>query len=270
MKSFSRCLWLVSLSVGLLGVSGVAEAAKFSLVAVRINGTCIGGANAGEHCTRNIDCDSGVCGGSIAPTDAVLVRPGDKIQCEIFASDWSPENQGEPVLSGYQVTFLIEKFQVEPPAQGELIPFGGLRPCQHNDECLDLEVGCVNGFCNTSDDKAGGAFIRVFREDYVFLGLPQMLGVDTSYNYRIAALLPNPDNELVYEPPPKYCGTLILTASDDACGVFTVVMEDFDPQRESSFMLDSRYFPILPLETKPLTVRVWQLKRAPLKPPTDR
>jgi len=242
------------LSVGLLGASGIAEAAKFSLVAVRINGTCVGGANAGEHCTRDIDCDSDVCGGSIAPTASVSANRGDKIQCEIFASEWTPENQDEPVLSEFWVTFLVDKFQAELPAQGELIPFRGLRPCLHNDECWGLPAGCVDGFCVSSDDKAGGAFIRVFREDYVFLGWPQIGGVDFSYNYRFSAALSSPDPDRVYEPPPKYCGTLILTVSDDACGVFTVVMEDCDPQQSSSCMRDYWRIYIFPLVVEPLTI----------------
>ncbi len=254
MKSFSCCLSLVFLSVWVLGASGV-PAAKFSLVAVRINGTCVGGADAGEHCTRDIDCDSpGVCGGSIAPTASVSANPGDKIQCEIFASEWTPENQDEPVLSEFSVTFLVEKFQAVPPAQGELIPFRGLRPCVHNDECWGLPEGCVGGFCVSSDDKAGGAFIRVLREDYVFLWpWPQIGGVDFSYNYRFGAALSSPSSGLVYEVP-KYCGTLILTVSDDACGVFTVVMEDCDPQQSSSCMRDLWRIPILPLVVEPLTI----------------
>jgi len=260
----------VTSNAATLTLTCVPGGAKFSVVAVRINGTCVGGSSAGEHCTRAIDCDSGVCGGSIAPTDAVLVRPGDKIQCEVFASEWTPENQDEPVLSEFQATFLVEKFQAVPPAQGELIPFRGLRPCQHDNECLDLPRGCVSGFCDTSLDKAGGAFIRVFRGDYVFLGWPQILGVDFSYNYRFAASLFSPNPDLVYVVP-KYCGTLILTVSDDACGVFTVVMEDFDPQRESSFMRDFGRVLILPLETQPLTIRVRQrFKHAPKRWTTER
>ena len=243
-----RYCWSTALIAGLLVTTAPAQMPTFSVKAVRVNPECVGGANAGEHCTRDEDCESLDCSGAITPTDCIAPYPGDVIVAELFASEWTRENQDEPVLSGYKAMFLIEKFQAELPAQGELIPFRGPRPCKHNYECLDLPAACVGGFCDTTNDKAGGAFIRIFRVDYVFLGWPVLLGVDTSYNYRFAAFLSNPNDGLVYEPPPKYCGTLILTVSDDACGVFTVAAYPV--------LYDFWWRPILPRETEPLIIDV--------------
>ncbi|UCC28811.1 MAG: hypothetical protein JSU86_11480, partial [Phycisphaerales bacterium] len=239
------------------------EGPKFSVVVVRVNGTCLDGDNAGEHCTRDIDCDSGVCEGSIAPRDTVLVRPGDKIQCEIRASDWSWEGQQ---LSTYEADIDTDKLQAEPPAQGELIPFRGPRPCQNDLECVDHAVTCMNGFCDTSDDKAGGAFIRLGRADYVFFDLRQFAAVDLN-QYRFASTLFEPFDGPPYSAPPKYCGTLIVTVSEDAAGVFTLDLIDYG----WSMMLDELRDFILPLETRPLTIRVLQRpKLAPRQPPTER
>ena len=241
------------------------EGPKFSVVAVRINGTCVDGDNAEEHCTRDIDCDSGVCGGSIAPTDTVLVSPGDKIQCEVFASDWSWEGTQ---LTVYEFRFDTEQFRAVPPAQGELIPYRGLRPCQNDLDCLDLGVTCMNGFCDIPDDRAGGLFIGAARPDYVFFDLGQFAATDFS-NCRFAATIFDPNDGPVYTSLPKYVGTLILTVSDDASGVFTV-----DANTEYVFWtymldVDRRY--ILPLEIEPLTIRVQQRpKPGPSRPSTER
>lgn len=250
MKKFSCCLSLFFLSVWVLG-AGENPPAKFSVLAVRLNGTCVGGADAGEHCTRDIDCSSNVCGGSITPTNSITVDPGDKIQCEAFASDWSAKGQQVTVV---QYTFDIARFLGEPPAScGALIPLVGPRPCQNDLECADVYAVCVDGFCDADDDRAGGAFIRFSRPDYVFFDLGQFWATDL-YLYRFAATLFDPNEGPVYAPPPKYVGTLIVTVSDDAGGVFTV---DADTTTQyETFMQDFDRAFILPLVTEPLTINV--------------
>ncbi|UCC30398.1 MAG: hypothetical protein JSU86_19630 [Phycisphaerales bacterium] len=250
MKSFSCCLSLVFLSVWVLG-AGENPPAVFSVVAVRINAACVGGADAGEHCNRDIDCSSNDCGGSIAPTNSITVNRGDKIQCEVFASDWSAKGQQLTVV---QYTFDTAKFQGEPPAScGALIPLRGPRSCVSDLECTDATAACVDGFCDVFDDRAGGAFMRLGRPDYVFVDLGQFPATDFT-NYRFAATLFNPNDGPVYVPPPKYVGTLILTVSDDAGGVFTV--DGNTTTQYETHMLDFDRAFILPLVTEPLTINV--------------
>ena len=245
-----RCCRLTALVAGVSATTALAQMPTFSVKAVRVNPECVGGANAGEHCTRDIDCSSNVCGGSIAPTDFIAVSPGDKIQCEVSAFHWSPKDQQ---LTAFQYTFDTAGFQAEPPACGELIPYRGPRPCRSDLECADAIAACVDGFCNAYDDRAGGLFIRTGRPDYVFAYLGQFVAADFA-NYRVAATLFAPHDGPRYAPPPSYVGTLILTVSGDAGGVFTI---DADTSRPyETYMLDFGRARILPLETEPLTINV--------------
>ena len=241
---------LTALVAGVSATTALAQTPTFSLKAVRVNPECVGGANAGEHCTRDTDCSSNLCGGSIAPTNSITVSPGDKIQCEVFASDWSPKDQQLTVI---QYTFDTTRFQAEPPACGALIPFVGPRSCESDLECADATAKCVGGFCDSLDDRAGGAMMRLLRPDYAFLDLGQFPATDFS-NYRFAATLFNPTDGPVYSPPPKYVGTLILTVSDDAAGVFT--LDANTTTQYETFMQDFDRAWILPLETEPLVINV--------------
>ena len=251
MKSFSCCLSLAFLSIWVLG-AGENPPAKFSVLAVRINGACIGGADAGEHCTRDIDCSSNDCGGSIAPTSSITVDPGDKVQCEVFASDWSAKDQQLTVI---QYTFDTAKFQGVPPEScGALVPLSGPRTCVDDLECTDATGSCVDGFCVVPDDRAGGAMMRLLRPDYAFVDLGQFPATDFS-NYRFAATLFNPADGPVYSPPPKYVGTLILTVpAEGTAGVFT--LDANTTTQYETFMQDFDRAWILPLETEALTINV--------------
>ena len=61
-----------------------------ALKAVKINPTCIGGANAGSPCVQGCECNSFRCGGDIEPTDSVALNPGGIVVVEVFGSEWSP------------------------------------------------------------------------------------------------------------------------------------------------------------------------------------
>ncbi|UCC32540.1 MAG: hypothetical protein JSU86_09700 [Phycisphaerales bacterium] len=245
-----RCCRLTALVAGVSVTTALAQMPTFSLKAVRVNPECVGGANAGELCTRDEDCDSLDCSGVITPTDCIAPYPGDIIVTEIYASNWSPTGQR---LTGFQYTFDTEKFQGVPPAKGELIPYRGPRPCRNDLECADATAACVDDFCNAYDDRAGGLFIRVERPDYVFFDLGQFpfVGFDP---YRFGAMLFSPHDGPEYGPPPKYCGTLIVTVSNDAEGVFTL-----DANTSTEFDTHMRDFDralILPVETEPLIIHV--------------
>ncbi|UCC32539.1 MAG: hypothetical protein JSU86_09695, partial [Phycisphaerales bacterium] len=240
---------LTALIAGVLATTALAQMPTFSLKAVRVNPECVGGANAGELCTKDEDCDSVECSGVIPATNQIDADPGDIIVTEIYASDWSPNAER---LTVFQVTMDQAGFRsgatgtVLPPSPQRICPFP---PCYSDDDCPYYYR------CNPSDGCCyrQGVFIDLSRTDYVFLDLGQFPAVDFT-QYRISSLLFSPNDGPVYAPPPKYCGTLILSVSDDACGVFTI---DADTSTEyETHMLDSAREFILPLETEPLIIDV--------------
>jgi hypothetical protein len=99
-----------------------------------------------------------------------------------------------------------------------------------------------------------GAFMDSGRPDYVYAGSVSLPAVDTCSpgpNYRYGSLYfsgPEP----VYDPPPKYGGTLILEASKDASGTFSIAI---DPGK-GTFMKDENRENIEPIELLPLTVDI--------------
>jgi len=231
MKNVTGRVFLISLSVGLLGAAGVAEAAKFSIEAVEVNGT------------------------PITPTNNVLVNPGDTIVCEIFASEWSLVD--EALLKSWQVQLDSSGYSNVGP--GVVRPRGWERPipkisCLVNEDCPPEYPICLTDLRCTNEyhDPRQGAFIDSYRSDYIFYGLGELKAVDVStLDYRYGSSLLQTSDCPLYNPPHhKYCGTLILDVDDNACGVFTIGMYDGDSE-----MRDCPYgFLIEPLELEGLTI----------------
>ncbi len=235
---------LVSVLLSYSAAASFAQNPTLSLKAVRLNGE------------------------SIAPTNSIAANPGDVIEAEIFASDWSPNGEK---LRGFESVVGREAFQSGD--SGTVLPLGWDRPplidddiccgdfCEPPEVCPPEFPVCAFGrICiGTEYDPDQGVFINQDREDWVFwcagsaepcLGLPFW---DTSGAViRHAAVLLSRSDASVYTPPEKYCGSLILQVSDDADGLFSF---DVLPPPESD-MRDEFSNHIEPLETVGLSILV--------------
>ncbi len=244
-KAWRISILSVFLSVAAMG--GLAEAAKYTVFAVAVNGS------------------------SILGTTNVSVNPGDFIELEFWGSDWSPEGQR---LKNWQIG--VDCSGYSSGGAGELIPLGLDNPqfgpsgfCASDDDCEPPLVCFMAGqLCAGPDnDPTLGAFIDNplvvdqgpppdcspydCRLDYVYFNKPELAAVDTSLLcYRYGSLIFSNFDAPVFTVP-RYFATLILTVSDDACGTFTV-----GPLASGSDMRDLNVVEILPLEVEPVTINV--------------
>ena len=232
-----RRISILSVFLGVAAMGGLAEAATFSVFAVSVNGS------------------------AIPSTNNVTVNPGDVVTLEFWGSDWSQEAQK---LKFWQINIDADGYTSGDV--GELIPFGLDNPqfgtagvCASDDDC-EAPLTCwrhTNGtpiYCaGPNNDPRLGAFIDSSRADYVYFNKAELSAVDYSIRgYRYGALLFNDFDAPVYTVP-RHFATLILTATDDASGTFTVgplssgtEMRDNTPARNK----------ILPLELEPVTIDV--------------
>lgn len=190
----------------------------FSLQAVRRNPACVSGSNAGAFCTKDSECDSQSCGGLIQPANDLVVVPGDVVVAEVFGSDWSPNAE---LLGNYEIAIDDAGF-----TSGRR---GSIRPCRD-----PTPSSCV--------------FIDSGRADFIFHGGTSVSQVDVEDLEFVAS---GAFKEFLYEPPPKYAATLVLTVSDDACGTFTILFRSV-----GTVMRDNLNVAITPLELQPLALTV--------------
>ncbi len=233
-----------------------------SLQAVKHNPTCVDGDDDGAPCIHDCDCDSGVCGGNIDPTNDLIANPGDVIVADFFAREWSPLGEG---LRSWQVeTALSLSGGGEDIAgdRGTLRVLEWPRCCRTSADCslLSPTARCVAGACQDVPELfpyAGSLFIDSEREDYVFPGVPQIAGhtnVETPGVIRWAAVVFNPDDSPIYVPPQKYLATIALVVSDDSCGTFAVTMVLGISGTSLRPSLDPDSTPIGPVALENLTV----------------
>ncbi len=222
--------------------------------------TCRGGPHDGQSCDDTSECEStpgtrdGVCAGDYE----ISALPGDMIITEIQASDWSPNGEG---LAAWEATIDLNGFFSG--GCGTVLPLGWDRPretirCSTGDDCpegLFCQRGCMTTLCAGRNHRADrGAFVVEFRPDYVLYGPfafcdPCPCHYADEYWYRgLGACYAKTSPCPVYQPPPKYCGTLALEISSDACGAFTIpFVIDSDPDSFPTGMYDAHWDPILPL-----------------------
>ena len=227
MKNVSGRFWYVCAVVALLAASTAVQAATVSLKAMRVNGS------------------------PITPTNELAAAPGDVIYAELFASEWSPAGQ-ECRL--WQVTVDTCSFFSGPC--GAVVPLGWERPAECVPEfctpggpnTCSGELECHStGICaGSGHDPLTGIFMDVERTDYIYQ-VPDLPAVDPIY-YRYGSTILG-GTYPVYEPPPKYLGTLILVASNDVCGQFEIGFVEVD-----TFLRDEWMLLIEPLELEPLTI----------------
>lgn len=157
---------------------------------------------------------------SIPPSNNIQVVPGDIIEVEIFLSDWSPNGER---LESWSVRIEPDGF-----SSGRIgyVYLPGYVPwycpfaeCGSDGECFPAGLKCVNGCCY-GPEVHDNVFIDMTRKDYVFAGLdssPYVQPLEFFYTDSVSSTVAP-----AYEQSPKYCGTFILTSSNDACGTFTI------------------------------------------------
>lgn len=176
--------------------------------------------------------------------DGIILHGGDQtVTLEIRASEWTPAR-----LKVYQA--VIDSGGYNSGSAGVLHPLGwvGLAPepntctvdgdCESGYECWFYEESAGPGFCALlGHDPEAGVLIDEQRTDFMFHGLAIITAIDLSvFDYRFGGLTTNYESAPEYTPPPKYCGTLILHASSDAAGTFTVGLLNGG---DHTFMLDN-------------------------------
>jgi hypothetical protein len=176
---------------------------------------------------------------------SIEVEQGDVITVEVFLRNWSVS--GVP-LKAYQFAF---------DSSGYTSGFSGNVHPRDFATTTQMPVPC------TSTDTAGpentaNAFIDTSRPDFVHAALNPYFAVGTrrcGYRYGSAVPTAGPTSLAGVK---KYCGTLILMASADATGTFTVRL---DRNTDSRSFLRSGFAggeptPIEPLSFEDLTILV--------------
>jgi len=218
---------------GVVGVlaTGSADAATYSLQAVKLNGSNIktcSGSPANVACTDNAGCPVGQhCRGR----NSLDVAPGNEVTADVFVSGWGAE-----VPDGVR-TFQVKLLGVAGFGSGDngtILPNGWVGPFVQ-----DLnEVGCgVDGECvadpryadcrppfgcfGATHNPASGISMDRNRPDFLLYQFDGTFAFDTSnLDYRFVGVS---DAFFMQDPGfPLYCGTVTMRASANACGVFTV------------------------------------------------
>ena len=199
----------------------------------------------------------------IPATDSIVAGPGDKIECEVFISEWSPKNQK---LLAFQVS--VPRASFISGSRGSVKPIGWDRPilseddvgCGTDTDCPPEFPVCSLKLCVGPDYAPDdGVSLETDRPDWVFwcpvAGAPcsAFPAVDISgVEIRYAGLLLSSSDAVEYSIPEKYAGTLIVEVSEDACGDFSLEILPLPP---ASSLTDENTFPILPIETEALTIQ---------------
>ncbi len=249
---FAR-LKLVALGLGVLAVGSVVEASTISFKAVKKNDV------------------------AITPTNNLSVLASDKIEVELFLSNWKndfPVDSTPNNVRGFQVKLNRAGFVSPIPGNGSAKPLGWCGPvdkisCAASLDCLVgspaypvcLTIPPTGCTCTPHTPDAGG-FITHLRTDFVLFGLdgqqPTCVtqSIDYSY-YGIADAIGTPDTT---PSTPRYLGTLILKMSANACGTFTI---GFVQEINSTFIVDPATFkPNVSLPTlQPLILTVSSCSR---------
>jgi hypothetical protein len=170
-------------------------------------------------------------GATITPTGNLAIVPNDLIETEIYISGWGGELPFPDGVRTVQAE-LTGRIGFQSGENGTVLPSGWVAPltpipCSVDADCTADTRYPICGEPNTGCRGAGhdpelGAFITISRPDYVFNGLDSIFAVDLSNpNYRYAVTATRGD-VTVDTGVARYVGTLIVRASANACGVFTV------------------------------------------------
>lgn len=175
---------------------------------------------------------------AIARSNSITVNPGDIIEAEIFASEWSPNGER---LSGYQAS--IDRASFGSGETGSIKPLGWDRPLallddieclvSKDDDCPQEFPVCLPTFGGLGHcvgleyDPGLGIFIDDLRADWVLFPCNSsrapcwaIVLLDVSARIRYGGVLFERSDSTTYGPPEKYCGTMKLVVSSNASGAF--------------------------------------------------
>jgi len=194
----------------------------------------------------------------IPPTTDVHVRPGDRIESEIRFSGWGGNI---PQLRIYQARLLLGD-AAKSGTSGSVLPLGWDAPldviyCTVASDCPPTYPVCgpLYATCaSPNHDPDTGVFIATERPDFALFGLPGLFLVDvSSINFRFVGVgeesVGNEDSGM-----PRYAGTVVLQVSNDACGTFTIRVDDDEFE---TFLGDPHHPPVATnLVSRPLVIHV--------------
>ena len=141
----------------------------------------------------------------------IIMWAGETVTLEIQASGWDPNLDGEPRLKLFSAA--IDPAGFSSGAAGSL-DFTSI-PCLDDTDCF-RSCG-ADGFC----DFRSTLYVDGSRSDYVFFLLNSIYD-SSSTLLAVGGVLLSSGEAVVDPGVPKYVGTLILDASSDALGSFTV------------------------------------------------
>ncbi|MFH1107906.1 MAG: IPTL-CTERM sorting domain-containing protein [Planctomycetota bacterium] len=193
---------------------------------------------------RGTDCRPGACaalvavevnGEPIPPTRDVHVRPGDRIETHVRFSGWDSLVNGVRV---YQAALDLRAGSVM-GASGTVLPVGWDAPlepvgCATASDCPPAYAICMafafGGICvGPNHDPEDGVYIDVSRPDFILSGLAGFFVVNTNSlaSIRYAGIAEERVG-MLDQGVPRYAGTLMLDASEDACGTFHFKFDDYE------------------------------------------
>ncbi len=220
---------LILCVIGLAGQATPVAASTFALKAVKINDVVID-----------------------PPQSTVFASPGDTIEVEIFISGWADE-----IPDGVRAysAMIANRQGALSGDSGTVLPLSWNAPlnpqfCTSTDEC-EAEKVCLFSVCaDEGHEPPLSGFIDLGRPDFILAGLAPFTGVGTrlpDYSYIATATLgtaSDPETE-------TYGGTLVLVASEFACGTFT-----FSLIGAETFLADEDSAPFFPDVLAPLVIEV--------------
>ncbi|MFQ5463022.1 MAG: S8 family serine peptidase [Phycisphaerae bacterium] len=213
-----------------------------------VEGPC----NDGLPCTTNDVCVDGFCHGSIiggcavtysiravavdgiplpgGPSDQIMLYNASTVTLELFLEGWDPE-----VVRLYNLAVSGDGYTSG--ARGTLFPL-------------------------TDPNPSAGAFIDQSREDFIFFDLDTIVAVfngDPAL-YQWGGLVFFGEDCVEDNGQSPYLGTLILTASEDAAGLFTICPDatdaNHDASPDNSFVTRCNADPIVPVDLQCVSILV--------------
>jgi len=151
----------------------------------------------------------------ITGNNILIPAGGSRVTLQAFFSGWDLDRDGNPLLHLYQFTF--DSAGLTSGSSGSLA--SAAIACANNNDCFGQST-CNSGVC----DGYAAAFIDDARPDFLFSGLNAIVAADVSQpNYRWGSVITS--GVFVGVPDAGragYAGSLILDASQDALGTFTI------------------------------------------------
>ncbi len=173
-----------------------------------------------------------------APTSEAYVRPGDLVEAELYLSGWG---EGLRALYAYDVRLQLRRAAAM-GISGTVLPFGWDAPldritCGTNADCPKQFPVCSTSLCIGQDHHPNlGAYIDTGRPDFILYGLdPVQVCAYNLPGFVYAAAAYNRESGAVDPGVPRYMGTLIVVASDDAAGSFAVDVNDGQTEYSEPF-----------------------------------